>query len=449
MSDRKKMAIRMRVIAETRHPQDQMGYDDQEHRYKSDYVQPENWKLQMCAQLPPGCLECEWRIMADESSFSETFEQDGEFETMGELTAVVPAPGPYTIRLLARTNDGDSYQTEEHFHFHDYLVVALGDSYFCGEGNPDVPGKPAAIAGKIACNLATFTKFLEKKLGAEVPTEEDPVWQEKLVHRSYKSGASLAVRQLENGEKGQVITFLNFARTGAAIDDGFLVPRAEDDWTTLGQIEEAQQTIGSRPINALLISVGGNDIQFSDRIIDLLRDDLPIVGDGGLLGDDALNREKEYAEAMLQLQRLPAKLDRLAEKIAELSPEQVFIAPYPVAQFDIVTDEGEVTTSSGCGIFDGPDMDIDEKDAQLMKKTGHMLNDTLRQAAERHGWHVVEGIVEGFAGHGRCSDDSYFCSAQESCEIQGDFRGTLHPNEKGIQVYARCIAAALKEHMLD
>jgi lysophospholipase L1-like esterase len=343
-------------------------------------------------------------------------------------------------------SDGSNRQREQTFQLQDLLFVALGDSYYCGEGTPDVPGETVAVTGSFACNGATFTKFLQEKAGLQVPMKREAEWQEKLVHRSHNNGVVQAVRALEDQPQGRVITFLNFARSGASIEKGFLAPREDDDWTTIGEVEEAKTTVGDRPIDVLLISAGGNDVEFSDRLIDLLRDDLPVVGAGGILGDEALNRQQEYEEVLRLLDELPDKLDRLAAAIEELNPGHVFITPYPLAQFDVINEEGEVETRSGCGIFDGPDMDVDAKDAQLMKESGKKLNAKLQEAARRHGWHYVDGIVEGFAGHGRCSDDKYFYSAEESCFTQGDFRGTLHPNRKGYRVYADAIVSAVRAY---
>lgn len=435
------------VSAASRHPQKSDTYDKEAHQYRSEYVHPQQWELNLRAQLPLGWEHCHWEIRAENAAFTEKSSQNQESPNPGHWSVQVPEEGQYHICLKVHMSDGSHRQREEEFQLQDYLFVALGDSYFCGEGSPDVPGEAAKISGSFACNMATFTKFLQEKVGVEVPMRRDPVWQEKLVHRSHRNGPTEAVRALEEKQNGQVITFLNFARSGASIEQGLLAPREDDDWTTIGEVEEAQATVGDRPIDVLLISAGGNDVEYSDRLIDLLRDDLPVVGAGGILGDEALNRQQEYDEVMRLLEELPDKLDRLAAEIAKLNPGHVFITPYPLAQFDVVNEDGEVESRSGCGIFDGPKMEVDGKDAELMKETGKELNATLQEAARKHGWHYVNDIVEGFAGHGRCSDEKYFYSAEESCFTQGDFRGTMHPNLKGYRVYADAIAAAVRAHV--
>ena len=75
-----------------------------------------------------------------------------------------------------------------------------------------------------------------------------------------------------------------------------------------------------------------------------------------------------------------------------------------------------------------------------------LLNGEVRLAAEAHGWKLVDGIVEGFSGHGYCvTGQSFFRSAEDSCDMQGDFDGILHPNENGQAVYARAMARVSRE----
>ncbi len=69
---------------------------------------------------------------------------------------------------------------------------------------------------------------------------------------------------------------------------------------------------------------------------------------------------------------------------------------------------------------------------------------------------LIDGIKEAFAGHGYCATPdprrpggatdrrgSYFVSAEQSCRDQGDFEGTMHPNEHGHEMYAERIVAAV------
>lgn len=448
MSEDAAFSIMCRV--RPRHPWDLDAYDTENHAYRHDYIHPQSWHLELAAVEPPqDATSFQWTVTEDAGAFSRTVVCDASESDCGETTVEVPAQGVYAISLTISQGNDRRETTHQSFRIRDYLIVSLGDSYACGEGNPDEFGENSAVAGAVACNLATFTKFLVEQADISVPMEKPPVWQEPLVNRSYKAGPSRAVQALVNPEAGEVVTFVTFARSGAAIDNGFLTPREEDEWTDIGQVEEAKRALQGRRIDALIISVGGNDIHFPDRVIDLVREDLLFVGAGdGVGGDEQLNRRQEISGARDNLEKLPEKFDRLADAVAELNAAQVYLTEYPMSHFEVMDEDGHPVTRGACGIFDDPGMEIDEKDAKAMKDVGEDLNLTLRHIAESHGWIFVEGIADGFAGHGLCAEESYFVGAQTSCERQGNFKGTLHPNERGHDIYARQIADAIARHTM-
>ena len=443
--------IEFSVTTASRHPQVADAYDPVGHVYKKEYVQPESWRLYIEMGASP-----RHELVEAYRWFVEQLAGDFEYEVMYHdkvtgiegLSVEVPDQGEYRITLEVDLANGRSLTAQRHFYLRDFLVVAIGDSYFCGEGNPDKPGVPSSLIGPITCNLATFTKFLVEKANFKIPMEREARWQEVRAHRSYQSGPALAAKALQTPTLGIVVTFLNFARSGASIDAGLLTPLPSDDWTELGQVEELKRTVGDRKIDALLISTGGNDIEFPKRLLDLLRKDLIIVGAGGGLGDDAQARREEMAEANKQLEQLPGKFDKLAKAISPLNVRQTYLMEYPCGHFDTINEAGEVVAASGCGIFDGPDMDIDGKDAQVIKDSAKKLNKILQRTTQRYGWILVKGIAEAFAGHGRCSPEPFFVSAEESCKTQGDFRGTMHPNQAGHQAYGKCIQEAIYRYSI-
>jgi hypothetical protein len=73
----------------------------------------------------------------------------------------------------------------------DYLVVSIGDSVASGEGNPDATPH---------------------------------TWLEPRCHRSLRSGAALAARAVELGDRHSVVTFVPLACSGATIEEGLLNP---------------------------------------------------------------------------------------------------------------------------------------------------------------------------------------------------------------------------------
>lgn len=441
-------SLTFNVRAASRHPQQHQGYDPDFHRYKPEYITPRTWRLWLCPTAETAALpdidRYLWTVSEATGDFHRRIAVDGTAENIIEMPVDVPRPGRYHVELTAEDVNGRRYSASQDFHLRDFLVVSMGDSYACGEGNPDREASHSPV-GREQCRAKLLSKIFKEKAQMPVVTVRDASWQEQFAHRSYCSGPARAAYALEDLEQGRVVTFMTFARSGAAIDLGMLGPR-ESDFSPLGEVDEARQTIGRREIDALVLSIGGNDVGFSTRIINLVEEDLFMLGPG-LLGDEDLNRKQELRAAWNRLQDLPDKFDRLAKALKALNCRHIFITEYPIAHFDQIADDGTVVVQSGCGIFDDPGMEIDSRDAYLMKEMGKRLNAAIKDAAEKHGWTFIEGIADDFSGHGLCSDDSYFVDAELSCLRQGDFDGTLHPNEKGHDVYRRHITRAIGEHL--
>jgi hypothetical protein len=158
----------------------------------------------------------------------------------------------------------------------DYLIVSIGDSYASGEGNPDVPQKVAT-----------------GPLGIPLPwVERGPRWEDKRCHRSATAGPAQAALRLEGSDPHSSVTFLSFACSGATIKvawysdappwdpyavgtktagAGILTPYAgaesplpDDPYfpKLRPQIDQVEDAVGNRRIDALVMSGGGNDIGF-------------------------------------------------------------------------------------------------------------------------------------------------------------------------------------------
>ena len=445
------------VTANRRHPQHNKGYDRKKHAYRAGYVRPPAWRLTLdaCSQLPteteiepptptepggddkpvinevpvipPDVEKYEWTVERVPSGFRKVF---GGTPPVCEATVDVPSPGTYQIALTIRKRGGSFLRSAPMlYRLRDALVVSLGESAASGQGNPDIPGEPTLL-GSGQCEITTLSAILDG-FGIGVSMDREPTWQEPLAYRSYQSGPSRAARALEEPKAGKVVTFLSFASSGAEIETGLFQPQR--DFQDVGQIEEARRTVAGRRIDALLLSVGGNDVGFGPGLKALVKD---FLGKG---------QDATFAQINTRIDQLPQKYARLAEQIEErLNPRKVFITEYPTAMFD----RSDGTPGGGCGIFDSSfELDISAEDGRRIRDAGRRLNEAIRTAAGRHGWVFVDGIEAGFAGHGYCSDDSFFVFAEDSCRQQGDFEGTMHPTGAGHAVYSRRLVAALAKHL--
>jgi len=301
------------------------------------------------------------------------------------------------------------------------------------------------------------------------------IWQEPLAHRSYRSGHSLAARQLERQDafSADRITFLTFARSGSDIPNGLLGGRTFDPdllsteegisasdvpilteidtWTNKrGQVNEAQETIGDRPIDALIVTIGINDLGFSS------------VVSKTILKASGQKRKDRIAGVRRRINEdLPAEFDLLKAAIdTKLNPKKVFITEYPVNVFKDIADGkkpcGVLQTTIPVPIspaFPGGlllvGLDLDKTEAHELGVVGDELNAKIREKANEFGWIMIDGIKDGFEGHGYCSGSSFFVFAEESCRDQGDFDGMLHPNKKGHSITRDCIVNTLQQELIS
>jgi hypothetical protein len=83
------------------------------------------------------------------------------------------------------------------------------------------------------------------------------------------------------------------------------------------------------------------------------------------------------------------------------------------------------------------------------------LNGVIRERATNFGWNYVARVLSEFGGdsdsgiaHGFCADDKRWINTfSDSRRIQGDTRGTVHPNREGHLWYARRLVEELKPRL--
>jgi len=460
------------------------AYNDRvKHGYNLNYLHPKLRSIGFqSSRLPKDTAAWEWRIIQRKTG--RLFHKDHKVTSPSTLPSRarvnfnLPLTGIYDCQFIITLGNGRQQKSPvRSINLRDLLIVVIGDSAASGEGNPDEAGKalefgdnidgwdklnPFAWVGSAIDATANWFKKNFTTISAMVKAELDmdpaPRWLEKSAHRSLRSGAAKAARHLERPpgvrkpiNQGDVVTvtFLHFARSGSDIKNGLLGPRTKkgkkiDGWIgNIGQIEEVKKAVKKRRIDALIISVGVNDVGFTGSLESLMSGDILSWG-------DTSNREKVIREikrkiGLLQGRRgLYKKLND--EILKELNVGQVYITEYPTGIFDKMK-SGQAVPSGGCGIFaSNLDLDITPRDAKDMKECGEELNEAIRAAANLHSWVYVGGIASKFAGRGYCSGKNrLFIQAEESMLIQGDTKGTMHPNGRGHDIIAEELAKALRK----
>lgn len=392
-------------------------WDTGTRTYAKDYVNPKTWKVDFDAcslGAIPGSTFV-WEIdgvalpnpNASSCSFSHEF----------------AAQRTYAVKLIITASDGTQTMLEAPVTVKDLLLVSLGDSFASGQGNPDIRKRGSTAAQ----------------------------WVDKICARSAIAGPAQAALSIEEADPHTSVTFISFACTGAAITAGIMGEQTIGKTKLDAQIDKLKQALDGRPIDALIISIGGNDIGFADLVARCI------------FQPGCHHREGTLKKFTSGLGVLEARYQILSEKIGELPPvKKVFITEYP----DLVRDE------AGNLCHRKPSFDIlrgiSRDEAEWASE--HViarLNGKVNEAANRHGWVYVTGISDKFRTHGYCvtseperwvrtfADAKRIQSVDKKCDVGSVFKistlrqclissGSVHPAEGGHAVYASRLIESLQ-----
>jgi hypothetical protein len=320
----------------------------------------------------------------------------------GEDPSISLPQGPYTVKLAATGLQGTDqalYATQD-VQVKDVLVVAIGDSYASGEGNPVVPGffSPQwAYSPDPAINLENAD-----------------------AHRSTIAGPAQFALELEQSNPHQSVTFVSVANSGASIPVGVLGPMqsiGDSSYQLPAEIDELKSIIGTRHIDVLTVTVGADDIGFSTLAEDLI--------ENSHFGTPS--QASILQQFNTSLAALPDHFKALAQAITTLDPGQVMITGYP----DLTRNQnGKVAAFPWIPFIPL----VSKSNAQLASsRIIPPLDAVIATAAKTYKWTLVQGISADFRTHGYPSTSSWIRSLGQSIEMQGNYSGTFHPNAAGHQ----------------
>ncbi len=178
----------------------------------------------------------------------------------------------------------------------DFVVVAVGDSYYSGEGSP--LHAAATDLGDTALWDEPSINYFSGNIGPAVDgngNEYESGDELYTCHRSALSGPRIAARTLLS--EGNPITFVNMPCSGAKLGNGFRFETAGGQTVrdTGSFINEQLDWVRTRVprIDALLVSAGGNNVGFADTITACLciglengNDACPVLESKGFCADD-------------------------------------------------------------------------------------------------------------------------------------------------------------------
>lgn len=145
------------------------------------------------------------------------------------------------------------------------------DSCFMGPDSP-LPGIVVPFGGTPSTGAECLA------IGPGSSPEVEPIWQDDYCHRSAKSGHAQAALSMENNDPRTSVTFVHLACSGSQIFSNMAFLNLAD------QIEEANKLIGDREIDAVLLSIGGNDAGFASVVKACILQELCFEDDFTTLG---------------------------------------------------------------------------------------------------------------------------------------------------------------------
>ncbi len=410
-----------------------------------------------------------------------------EGQYLADVRGVVPLPWGRAVLRGRQT-----------FVVDDLLVVAIGDSYASGEGNPEARrlGPPSpAVWGDGGDAAATAAHAA--------------------AHRSTVAWPVRLALALEQADPHTSVTFVSVAASGARIDHGILSPQSR---TMSSQVDQVGELVGERPIDLLLVQEGGNSIGFArvvralveaDPLFDPVCYDLLVEQAFAAVRDGDWSRGTRVRFALPfdlscvstpgvgpqlpGLDGLGAAIDRLEGALGRFAIERVVLVGYP-------DPTGADSEGLRCREIVG-DVTPPIRFHEISRDEGRRgvsevvdpLNAELARAAAVHGWTFVDGVAEAFGrGHGYCapwpdygypeayaaapgfaanqldfpdgwyrnpgaevasppveeSEVSWYRTAAQSSVLQGPAApfatsGTLHPNELGHAAIAELVLRSL------
>lgn len=344
----------------------------------------------------------------------------------------------------------------------------------------------AAAAALAAVNVAQSAVNVAQALVTDAQTAltnaiagATATWQDTRCHRSAIAGSAQAALLVEKSDPRTSVSFVHLACSGAKITTG-LISGYEGMEPAVGeadlppQLQATALLLDGREIDAMYVSIGGNDANFAPIVESCITQDqchtTPTIVQTGIDGilnqiclplslyssdctdyfeemkTDTKSGLEYYTEGISMLDGLYVDLgDEIAAQLPDLPADRVYLSEYPNAT------QGD--TGAYCPDPNDPNPLASLPGISLAETTWAdqtvtvQLNQAVAHAAslDGEGWNLIGGIYSGFANHGYCAVDHWLVRIQESFFIQGNHTGSVHPTADGHGVYRDQIFASLMD----
>jgi hypothetical protein len=257
----------------------------------------------------------------------------------------------------------------------------------------------------------------------------------------------LAAKAIEDADPHSSVTYLNFACSGAGLRTGVLEPysgmEAPEGYNDLSsQIDSVALAVANRRIDALFVTAGINDLEFSKLIelagkhpftaLDVPFLDIPWKDEGEGIVNAA-------AESLLQ------SWPRFATWLKSMDIGETYILAHP---YKIL--RNGAGKPEGCGALGlmaaGGKLGVTDEEINWMEDVAEqLLLAGPANWARVNQWNFVGGAQEEFSHHGYCAtgESRYVVRFRESCITQGEREGMVHPNLRGHKALADRLVRAV------
>src|SRR2546427_3806537 len=207
--------------------------------------------------------------------------------------------------------------------------------------------------------------------------------------------------------------------------------------------------VAQRNVDLLIVSAGINDLRFSKvvKACSALRhcQDLE-TGGWETLVNDLIRDVQGVGSSLWQLPPLYDSLNDSLLRRLGVPPNMVFFTEYPDITRDPsgnfchmlpeVKDFADDFFANLADILNLASVELDgfTPDESEWAYSNFLipLNTLAYEAAVKHGWFYVGGVMAAFNGHGQCAGDQKWVNGLASShDTQGNLDGTLHPNVAG------------------
>jgi len=425
-------------------------YDSEKRSHSScggidNYVNPDSHPLELWLTTASGQPitsdhVCQWQI--DGQAIATT---SCSRHVSGDRVAV---PYPHGADISVSIDGGQPIMLA--VKVRDILIAGLGDSFASGDGNPNLP-----------VEFSDTRRFRSLyPLRRVNDASGSATWSDRLCHRSLYGQQLRIALQIAIENRQAAVTFLDYSCSGASVDEGILGPQTYVErestetvssapagrplsggrkdsqlYRLLKEICETRPEIRGgllvcpderfrRPLDLVLLSVGGNDIGFSSVVAwATLRDNVSasvakLLGATISASQFSRNINDVLPDAFARLSKaMEASLPLFSASDRTFDPSRIILTAYP----DVVTgSDGEICATDNGG-KDPPDLypanqSLDMFASWLEARDGRLravrnefaaLYRQMRNLAGDHGWTFAGRAYSDqmFVGHGFCAQD--------------------------------------------